>query len=198
MEAMKIANNKTQVAAAVAATHAVGYQITVFPHEFERHILQELDRRFYIILGCALVFVYGIVFSLASVKYDTAKMDEQARQRYLEKFYQAALVTDEMIAEEEKTDELGMGEQEEEQKVDERASRYQGRAGEAGGGASAREVAEERRAAAAARGAARRAMESQIAGTGVLGVLSAGGGSGSGDAVADVLGDAGGSGLGAG
>jgi TonB family protein len=191
-------NDHTRVAAASAATHAGGFQITVFPREFERHIWQDLDRRFYIILIAALVFVYGVVFTLASIKYDTARLDEMARQRYLEKFYQAALVTDEMIAEEEKSDELGMGEEEEEKKEDERAQRYQGRAGEAGGGASAREIAEERRAAAAARGAARRAMESQIAGTGVLGVLSAGGGSGSGDAVADVLGDAGGSGLGVG
>ncbi len=90
-----------------------------------------------------------------------------------------------------------MGGQEEAAKVDERAQRYRGRAG-AGGGASAREVAEGRRAAAAARGAARRAMESQIGGTGMLGVLSSGGGSGSGDAVADVLGAAGGSGIGVG
>ena len=192
-------NPRAQGAAGVSPARGGGYQITAFPPEFERHILEELDRRFYIILGCALVFIYGIVFSLASVKYDTAKMDEQARQRYLEKFYQAALVTDDMLAEEEKTEDAGLGgEAEEAPKVDERAQRYQGRAGEAGGGASAREVAEGRRAAAAARGAARRAMESQIAGTGVLGVLSAGGGSGSGDAVADVLGDAGGSGLGAG
>ncbi len=115
-----------QGAAGAAAARGGGYQITAFPPEFERHILQDLDRRFYIILIVALVVVYGIVFTLASIKYDTAKLDEQARQRYLEKFYQAALVTDEMIAEEEKTDELGMGEEEEEQKVDERASAVPG------------------------------------------------------------------------
>jgi TonB family protein len=194
-------HNQTRVAAVVAATHAGGYQITVFPPEFERHILQELDRRFFIILIGALVLVYSMVFSLASMKYDTAKMDEQARQRYLEKFYQAQLVTEEAVAaSEEKTDDTGLGgNAEEAPKTDERAQRYQGRgvAG-AGGGVSAREVAEGRRAAAAARGAARRAMESQIGGTGMLGVLSAGGGSGTGDAVADVLGDAGGSGIGVG
>ena len=39
--------------------------------------------------------------------------------------------------------------------------------------------------------AARRQMEQQIAGTGVLGLLSAAGGGGTGDAVVDVLGDAG-------
>ena len=37
----------------------------------------------------------------------------------------------------------------------------------------------------------RRAMEQQVAGTGVLGLLSAGGSGGTGDAVADVLGEAG-------
>jgi TonB family protein len=192
-------NPRAQSAAGAAPVRGGGYQITVFPPEFERHLLQELDKRFYIILGAALVFVYGVVFSLASVKYDAAKFDEQARQRYLEKFYQAALVTQEDIAAEEKEENTGeMTGQAEEAKVDARAQRYQGRGGtEAGGGASAREIAEGRRAAAAARGAARRAIESQIAGTGMLGVLSAGGG-GTGDAVADVLGGAGGGGIGVG
>ncbi len=80
---------------------------------------------------------------------------------------------------------------EEEPEADARAERDEGRQGEARG-PSAKEVAEARRAAAAERSAARRQMEQQVAGTGVLGVLSAGGGGGSGDAVADVLGDAGG------
>ena len=189
---------QTSIAVSAVSTRGGGYQITVFPPEFERHLLQELDKRFYIILGGALIFVYGIVFSLASIKYDTAKFDEQARQRYLEKFYQAALVTQDVGLEEETTEETGEMTGQAEQQVDARAQRYQGRGGsEAGGGGSARELAESRRAAAAARGAARRAMESQIAGTGVLGVLSAGGG-GTGDAIADVLGGAGGGGIGVG
>jgi TonB family protein len=174
-----------------------GFQITVFPREFERNIWEELDKRFYVILISSITFVYTMLFILALQKYDTRAHDARARENYLQKFYQAALVTTDNIQTTEEDQGLTSDEGEQAQQVDTRAQRDQGRQAEARGG-SAREIAEGRRAAAAARGAARRAMESQIAGTGVLGVLSAGGGAGTGDAVADVLGEAAGGGLGAG
>jgi len=180
-----------------AKARAGGFQITVFPREFERNIWEELDKRFYIILISSIVFMYAVIFAMALQKYDTRAHDAKARENYLQKFYQAALVTTDNIQTAEEDQGLATDEGEEAQKVDARAQRDQGRQAEARG-ASAREIAEGRRSAAAARGAARRAMESQIAGTGVLGVLSAGGSGGTGDAVADVLGDAAGGGLGAG
>jgi TonB family protein len=126
---------------------------------------------------------------MGNTEYDTAALDALARQNYLEKFYQAEIVAP-IDAFEEETG-PGMGEEpEEEEQVDERAERDKGRQSEARG-PSAREVAEARRAAAAARSAARREMEQQVSGTGVLGLLSAGGSGGTGDAVADVLGSAG-------
>jgi len=167
-----------------------GYQIVGFPKEFERNIWEDLDKRFYLILLGSWLFVYTVVFILGSQEYDTSALEALARRNYLEKFYQAEIVAPVDAFEEEETG-LGMGEEpEEEEQVDERAERDRGRQSEARG-PSAREVAEARRAAAAARSAARRQMEQQVSGTGVLGLLSAGGGGGTGDAVTDVLGSAG-------
>jgi TonB family protein len=182
--------------AVAAAGRPGGFQITVFPREFERNIWEELDKRFYTILISSIVVVYAFLLLLSSREYDMSLHDAKARENYLQKFYQAALVTTEEV---QTTEEEGLSTDEgtQEEKVDARAQRDQGRQAEARG-QSAREIAEGRRAAAAARGAARRDMESQIGGTGVLGVLSAGGGAGTGDAVADVLGEAAGGGLGAG
>ncbi len=95
-----------------------------------------------------------------------------------------------LYAQEEEDAGEGFGEEEEEVEEDARAERDKGRTAETRG-PSAKEIANQRRAAAAQRSASRRAMEQQIAGTGVLGLLSAAGGGGSGDAVVDVLGDAG-------
>jgi TonB family protein len=140
-----------------------------------------------IIMLVSWLFVYGIAVILGAIDYDQAALAAKARQNYLDKFYQAEIVPDIVEAEEESGE--GFSEEEAEEE-DERAERDRGRTAETRG-PSAREIAEQRRAAAAARGAARRQMEQQIAGTGVLGLLSAAGGGGSGDAVVDVLGDAG-------
>jgi TonB family protein len=181
---------KAQAERGPASARAGGYRIVGFPKEFERNIWEDLDKRFYIILLCSWLFVYTLAIILGNKEYDTAALDALARRNYLEKFYQAEIVAPIDAFEEEETG-LGMGEEpEEEEQVDERAERDRGRQSEARG-PSAREVAEARRAAAAARSAARRQMEQQVAGTGVLGLLSAGGVGGTGDAVADVLGSAG-------
>ena len=57
------------------ATHAQrpagsgGFRITSFPKEFERNFLEELDRRFYIILFISFAITYGLVIILANSKY---------------------------------------------------------------------------------------------------------------------------------
>jgi TonB family protein len=166
---------------------AAAFRLTGFPKEFERNVWEDMDKRYILIMLISWVFVYGIAVILGSIDYDQASLAAKARQNYLDKFYQAEIVPD--IVEEDETAE-GFSEDEGEEKEDERAKRDQGKTAETRG-PSAKEMAESRRADAAARGAARRQAEQQIAGTGVLGLLSAAGGGGSGDAVLDVLGDAG-------
>ncbi len=166
---------------------AAAFRLTGFPKEFERNIMEDIDKRYLLIMMSSLIFVYGVAIILGSINYDQSALAARARQNYLDKFYQAQIVS-EPIAQEEDTGE-GFGEEEEEEE-DVRAERDRGRTAETRG-PTAREIAGQRRAAAAQRSAARRAMEQQIAGTGVLGLLSAAGGGGSGDAVVDVLGDAG-------
>jgi TonB family protein len=166
---------------------AAAFRLTGFPKEFERNVWEDMDKRYMLIMLASWLFVYGIAVILGSIDYDQAALAAKARQNYLDKFYQAEIVPDIVDTE----DDTGEGfSEDEEEEEDERAERDRGRTAETRG-PSAREIAQQRRAAAAARGAARRQMEQQIAGTGVLGLLSAAGGGGSGDAVVDVLGDAG-------
>ena len=180
--------------AAKDAPRGGAYRLAGFPREFERNILEDLDKRFYAILLISWAFVYSIAIIMGNTEYDLDALNAKARENYLQKFYQAEIIEPIDTIEEDDSG-LAMGEEQAEEQSDERAERDRGRQGEARG-PSAREVAEARRAAAAARSAARRQMQQEVSGTGVLGVLSAGGGGGSGDAVADVLGDAGGAGLG--
>ena len=173
---------------AAAAGGAGAFRLTVFPKEFERNIFEELDKRFYTILLISWIFTYTVGIILGTREYAEEDLQDEIRKRYLKEFYEAEII--EPIIEEEEEGGPGIGEEVEEQQ-DERAERDRGRSEEARG-QSAAERAAARRSAAAARSAARRRMEAQIAGSGILGVLSAGGGGGSGDAVADVLGSAGG------
>ena len=167
---------------------AAAFRLTGFPKEFERNIFEDMDKRYMIIMLISWFIVYGIAIILGSINYDQAALAAKARQNYLDKFYQAEIVPEVVDTEENLTS--GFGEEEEPEQEDARAERDRGRTAETRG-PSAREIAEQRRAEAAARGAARRQMEQQIAGTGVLGLLSAAGGGGSGDAVVNVLGAAG-------
>jgi hypothetical protein len=196
-EEQKPKQNKAQRPAPRPAPAARSYQLAGFPKEFERNIWEDLDKRYYaILLGCWL-FIYMIVAILGTRDYAAMELalNEQIRQQFLKELYdyEAAIIED--ISEEDETG-LGIGEEDEgEDQTDTRAERDQGRTSEARG-QSAAERAAARRAAASARAAARGQMEQAVAGTGILGVLSAGGGGGFGDAVADVLGDAAGGGAG--
>lgn len=188
-----MSQNKKQPAAEAAKkpAGAGAYRLAGFPKEFERNVWEDLDKRFFLIVFISWFSVYTLAAILGSTEYDAAAHAAKARQNYLEKFYQAEIVEPvETAVDEDDALEMG-GEEEAAPQEDARAERDRGKQGEARG-PSAQEVAEARRASAAARSAARRQMEQQVSGTGVLGVLSAGGGGGSGDAVADVLGEAGG------
>lgn len=173
-----------------------GFRLVSFPKEFERNFWEELDRRFYIILLSSLAIVYGIIIFMANTEYSTDFVENQIREKYLKKFYEAEFVTETPVQQETETG-PGMGEEEkkEEPQKDERAVKDQGKRAEVKGQSAA-----ERRAAARAkarsRGRQRSSMEQSIAGQGVFAELSASGGGGSGEAVADVLGDDGAGGFG--
>ncbi len=187
---MANASNKSKPAG------AAGFKITTFPKEFERNIWEELDRRFYIIILSALAVVYGFVIYLGNKDFPKDLVNEQIKQSYLKKVYEAEFVQ-EPVAEAE-TEGEGAGpvvEEEAEEPVDERAQKDVGKREEATG-TSAAERRAMRRRAAARRNQQRAAMEQEVAGTGVLGVLSAGGGGGVGEAVTDVFGDESGTGTG--
>ena len=125
---------------------------------------------------------------LGSREWASDELADKIRARYLE---QLGVSVQMDITEEESVDETGpgIGEEQQEEAADDRAERDAGKREEVRG-QSASERAAARRAAAAERRGARQKMEQAVSGTGILGVLSAGGGGGSGDAVVDVLGGA--------
>jgi TonB family protein len=171
-----------------------GYRITAFPKEFERGLFESLDKRFYTILLTSLAVVYGIVIFLGNLEYSQAEVDAQIKKRYLQKFYETT-IGEEEVAQVEEEGAGGIEEkeapEEKEEKIDKRA-KDEGKRVEAVG-PSAAERRAMRRQAARQRGQQRRSMEQAVVGTGVLAELTAGGGGGSGQAIADVLGDGGGS-----
>jgi len=165
------------------------FRVVGFPKEFERNIWEDLDKRFYLILISAWIIVFMVIIVLGSKDYANEELNDKIRAKYME---QLGVSIDVGQVEEAAADEgagPGFGEEKVEEEVDERAERDAGKREEVRG-QSASERAAARRAAAAARGQARAQMEQSVAGTGILGVLSAGGGGGSGDAVVDVLGGA--------
>jgi TonB family protein len=188
---------QAQPAAPRPGPAARSYKLAGFPKEFERNIWEDLDKRFYMILLGTWLFVYLIVAILGTRDYAAMELalNEKIRQDFLKDLYdyEAAIIED--TGEDETGPGMGDEGQQEEEVPDERAQRDQGKTAEARG-QSAAERAAARRAAASDRAAARSQMEQAIAGSGILGVLSAGGSGGSGDAVADVLGDAAGGGVG--
>ena len=163
------------------------FRVTGFPKEFERNIWDDLDKRFYLILFSSWLLMILVTGYLGSIDYASGELADKIRARYLEQLGVSVQI-DVGVEEDLEGAGPGIGDEPEEQ-VDERAERDAGKRDEVRG-QSASERAAARRAAASARGRARQQMEQAVAGTGILGVLSAGGGGGTGDAVADVLGGA--------
>ncbi len=167
-----------------------------FPKEFERNIWEELDRRFYIILLASFAVVYGLIIYLSSIEYSKEKVEEAIKEQYLRKIYKVELVAEEPPKVETQT-ETGVGAGIEETPVEEkvqkrpdvRAQRDRGKRAE-GRGESASQRASRRAQSQAARAQQRSAIASKVAGGGVLALLTAGGGEGTGVAEAGVLDDA--------
>lgn len=164
------------------------FRVTGFPKEFERNIWESLDKRFYLILISSWVAMIIVIIYLGSRDYASEELADKIRAKYLEQLGVSVQID---VGEQEQEGDTGpgIGEEPEEQQADERADRDAGKREEVRG-QSASERAAARRAAAAARGRERQQMEQAVAGTGILGVLSAGGSGGTGDAVVDVLGGA--------
>jgi len=173
-----------------------GFRIVSFPKEFERGLLETLELRFYLILLAALVLVYGTVIILANTGYSEEDLASVLKEKYIQKIYDTTFEEPVAVEEPEETisvqEEDGTIAKEEEPEV--RPERKETKREEASG-ASATERREQARRDAARRSSQRDRKANQVAGTGVLGELSAAGGGGSGDAVYDVLGESG-SGLG--
>ncbi len=194
---MKVLKPNPKAQGVKRAAGGGGYRIVSFPKEFERGLFEGTETRFYLILLSSLILVYSTVIILANTIYSEEELASVLKEKYIQKVYDATFeepVIDEteeetLVVEEEGTN----ADQEEEQ--DARAQRDEGKREEAAG-PSAAERRDAARADARRRASARDRMQQQVAGTGVLGELSAGGGGGSGDAVYDVLGESGSGALG--
>lgn len=174
-----------------------GFRIVSFPKEFEKALLEGLDSRFYLILLSSFILIYTLVIILANTGYSEDKLASVLKEKYIQKVFDTTFeepVVDDVEVETLALDEEGINVDQEETE-DIRAQRDQGKREEAAG-PSASERRDSARRDAARRASARDAMQQQVAGTGVLGELSAGGGGGSGDAVYDVLGESGSGALG--
>ena len=176
---MKDSKPTPNVQGAKRAAGAGGYRIVSFPKEFERGLFEGIDVRFYIILLSSLIVVYTTVMILANIEYSEEDLASALKQKYVQRLYDTTF-EEPVTNEPEETiavDEVGAGGEDEKQ--DERAQRDEGRREEASG-TSAAERRDQARREAARRASARNAMQQQVAGTGILGELSAGGSGGSG------------------
>ena len=156
-----------------------GFRLVSFPKEFEKNVFEDIDQRFYIVLMISLALVYGWVIILGNIKYSQEYVDSQIRNKIMNQYYEAAI--GEEVAVEEEGEGFGIGEEEKPQTQAEEPQERTGKREASGTSAADRERA--RREQAKQRGRRRSQMDEAVAGTGVLGELSAGGGQGTGDAV---------------
>jgi hypothetical protein len=190
--------NTSSPDAAHAITSDTKGFIVRLPKEFERSFSDYFDKRYTIIFLCTLIVHFAsVMVYLANPPKD--EFSARDIQRIQEKF--ASLVLDkEPIKAEEPTVEAqtagqqgverekregGDGENDDENKG---SKRKRGDSEETST-ASAEERSTSRGSAAESRRRSRDQISSEVASKGLLGVLTAGGGSGQGDAVVDVLGD---------
>ncbi len=88
-----MSQDKKQPKAEGAKKPAAGaFRLAGFPSEFERNIWEDLDKRFFLIVLISWATVYTLVTILGNTEFDDAAAAAAARQSYLEKFYQAAIV----------------------------------------------------------------------------------------------------------
>ena len=173
------------------------YRLDRFPAEFEKNVWQDFDRRFVTIIFSSWLTVYTLAVVLGNLEYDSSLWSDRAREDYLRMIRETSTVRflDPAIAEPESDETMSGPDTDvfppaavDPSGVDERAGADQR--------PSAVEMINQRRSSGAQREATRRQMETEVAGVGVLALLSAGGGGGgSGEAILDGL-DGSGSGKG--
>ncbi len=194
---MKVLKPNPKAQGVKRAAGSGGYRIVSFPKEFERGMFDGIDSRFYFILLSSLILVYSTVIILANTVYSAEELANVIKQKYIQKVYDTTF--EEPVIDVPEEESFALEEEgtsaDQAPESDARAQRDEGRRAEAAG-PSAAERRDSARRDAARRASARDAMQQQVAGTGVLGELSAGGGGGSGDAVYDVLGESGSGALG--
>ncbi len=157
-----------------------------FPAEFEHHFWMDLDRRFYGILLASWVVIFSGIATLGNLRYDAAELHYRIREAYLE---QLRGLSGRLIIEvpEKQAQDLLM-QKSAGNPADPSAVRPERTSG---GTVSAKEKIDARRRSEAERLAGRKMMEQEVGRLGILGVLSGGAGTGSGDPVLDVLGGVG-------
>ncbi len=172
------------------------YKLASFPKEFERKFFDRFDKRFLTIFFVTFVIVYSILGYLSSLDYTLQEEDiQKIREAYIKKIYEAELVTEQPMVQK---DEEGTGSslvtEQPEAKTEEGkqvAEKIEQIRQESVAERRARRVAQAR-----SRAAKKAAKVKEVSGQGVLGILTAGGGGGVGDALVDVFAEGGGSGSG--
>jgi len=165
-----------------------GFRLAGFPKEFERNLWESLDKRYYTILLVTFVFMYSLVFFLASRDWSLSEEDiSKLKQKVFEMVYEA-----EIIAPIETLEEVPLLETAEGGGEEEVGEEGQQRAAE-----STTEKLERQRRGRASRAEQARKMAQDVAGSGILAIATAAGGVGTGgvaydDVLRDIAGGAGG------
>lgn len=171
-------------------------KLTRFPKEFEKHLSDRIDSRFWSLFLLLFVIAYATMFYLSTLDWSLNEEDiAKIREAYIKKVYEVELVTTpETPVQNEEGAGTGLVTEEVTPKTEE-------------GKEVAKQISEIRQESAAerrarrlrqarARSARKAAKIKEVSGKGVLGVLTAGGGGGVGQALEDVF--AGGAGAGGG
>jgi TonB family protein len=161
------------------------FALAVFPREFEKHLWTDLDRRLVSTFLISWLVVYTIAILLGTTRYDTEQLNRQIRNKYVSNFLATDPPPTATAAPAAQASPQDIGRQDK-AKADPKAHPRQDKTAQEKN-MSVREQIQKRRADAAERTAKRRIMRDEIAGTGILGVLSSGSSAGHGDAVNDAL-----------
>jgi len=169
----------------------MAHPLTVFPREFERRFWEDINKRFYTILISSWIIVNGMVTIMGTIEYDSDIFSARARENYLEmiKNNTAVSLLEPIVKDDQEQDDVMSGQDvvtTTPKTVDQASDQPRTVEDQ---GPSVVEAINDRRAHEASRSEARKQMANEVSGTGILGVLSAGGSGGSGDVVFDAFGD---------
>ncbi len=169
------------------------FQLAGFPKEFERNIWEELDKRYVLILLIIWVISFTFTYFMSSRDWRLSEAEmEKIKREALAKVYGKIVVETEPTTTTEAPEAVTV----EEGGGAEQTSEVQKEEGKKIIQESAAQQAQRRRATRASLAAKSRQMERQVASSGILGVITAGGGVGEGSTeYGDVLGEAGGGGV---